>query len=287
MRNESANSPMSLADTRVLVVIPEAHQQSAVLSNLEKWQVTAYVASSSYEALGMSAHEAPFDLAIIGHPLADMDSGKLAQSLRSHNEQISLLRLSDFALPEDETVTWPKASKTTAALVGDITAEQLCHAIQECMTEPETSVSPPNVSSSELTPADAALPASPSSPTPAAEALIDLQKLEITAEPLGGLTQTWLSPFLDLYLQQSTQLLQQIRDACQTQNSDALAYAAHTLKSSSAALGLIKISQCCQQLEHCGRTQQTGMVDELLLQLDSTFETSFQALEQLTYSLPV
>ncbi|MEO1387069.1 MAG: Hpt domain-containing protein [Cyanobacteria bacterium J06634_6] len=291
MRPESTNSSMSLAGTRMLVIIPEAQQQSAILQNLEKWHATVYVTASSYEALGMSAHESPFDLAIISHPLADMNSGKLAESLRSHNEQISLLRLSKVDLSGEATVDdiamWPKASKTTVSLAGDITAERLYHAIKECVPAPEALSKTSSAPFPELTTAASVHSVSPlSSTTTATEQLIDRQMLETTADPLGGLTQTWLSPFLDLYLQQSKQLIGQIRNACQTRNCDTLAYAAHTLKSSSAALGLIQISQCCQQLEHCGRTQQTKTIDELLLRLESVFDLSFRALEQLTYSLP-
>ena len=80
--------------------------------------------------------------------------------------------------------------------------------------------------------------------------------------------------------------MQQVKSACQEKNAESLAYAAHTLKSSSAALGLTAISQYCQQLEQCGRNQTLEQIDQLLPGLEAAYEPSVHALEALIQELP-
>ena len=116
--------------------------------------------------------------------------------------------------------------------------------------------------------------------------MLDRAILESTAAALGGLTQTWLAPFMDLYANQATPLLAQLKDACQTQDFEKVSYAAHTLKSSSASLGLSQVSEYCQQLEQCGRLRQGEKLATLQAKLEQVFEPSVQALEQLSESLP-
>ena len=78
----------------------------------------------------------------------------------------------------------------------------------------------------------------------------------------------------------------QLQSAIQAQKADEITYVAHTLKSSSAALGLMKISQYCQQLERCGRAQDMTDVNTLREQLEAVYEPSLQALERLCKTLP-
>ena len=114
--------------------------------------------------------------------------------------------------------------------------------------------------------------------------LFDRQVLEATAQPLGGLTQSWLYPFIQLYEEQGLSLLEQLDEAIWHQDYSVIAYAAHTLKSSSMALGLIAISSSCQQLEDCG---QQGQLSALLAQLKNQFQPSVTTLKQTAKTLPV
>jgi signal transduction histidine kinase/DNA-binding response OmpR family regulator len=117
--------------------------------------------------------------------------------------------------------------------------------------------------------------------------LLDRPSLEATAQALGGLTQTWLLSLIRLYEQQGAALLNQLSEAVWHQDYEAIAYAAHTLKSSSAALGMARASHYCQQLETCGRSAQGGNLEPLLLQLKDAFQPSMQTIHQLARSLPL
>ncbi len=66
---------------------------------------------------------------------------------------------------------------------------------------------------------------------------------------------------LGMYLENSPKLVNDIEQAAQRQDTEALHLAAHTLKSSSATLGATALAELCKQLEALGRQggqQQTG-----------------------------
>ena len=64
-----------------------------------------------------------------------------------------------------------------------------------------------------------------------------------------------------MYLENSPKLVNDIEQAMQRRDSEALHFAAHTLKSSSATLGAKALAELCRQLEALGRQggqQQAG-----------------------------
>ena len=428
---QAARPAVSLAGKHILVATPDVQQQALIASGLAQWQATSYIAQSSYEVLGMIAHEDSIDVAIISCHMNDMNSDQLIGALRSHHSTLPIVVLSDqvefsvdgpyitslvgdisqhllqkalhscfvetvrkptglldaslsrqlplkilvaednlvnqqlvqqwlqklgyradlvgngyevlealhrqsydlvlmdVQMPEMDGITatrrireqWSAADRPTIiamtanVMAGDrdrclaagmdsylskpILTHELAAAIEKCGLEKHQekhqhlsrfSKTQPLTVLETVSGYEAAGPQSKLDSQLTSEAaeqpLVNRQVLETTAESLGGLTQSWLMPFLELYKQQSTQLLQQIEAACQTQQSEKLSYAAHTLKSSSAALGLERVAHYCQQLEQCGRTQQMTEVAELFSALRELFEPSFQALETLSYELP-
>ena len=60
------------------------------------------------------------------------------------------------------------------------------------------------------------------------------------------------------YLEDAPPLMKTIRDAVERADADALRRAAHSLKSSSANLGAVRLARLCQELEHLGAS---GSVD--------------------------
>ncbi len=64
-----------------------------------------------------------------------------------------------------------------------------------------------------------------------------------------------LARLLEMFLQDSEAQVASIRQAVETQNADALAHAAHSLKGKSGALGATRLMALCKDLESCGRTR--------------------------------
>jgi HPt (histidine-containing phosphotransfer) domain-containing protein len=88
-----------------------------------------------------------------------------------------------------------------------------------------------------------------------------------------------VADLINFYLQESAVHLQAIKAAVTKGNANALEYEAHTLKSSSAALGAKSIANLCQELELMGFTGAIEGALEKFLQLEAEYETLKSALQ--------
>ncbi|NEQ53549.1 MAG: response regulator, partial [Leptolyngbya sp. SIO3F4] len=108
----------------------------------------------------------------------------------------------------------------------------------------------------------------------------DLNILEQTLAPLGGVTSENLAPFLEIYAQESPQLIENLKTAIQTQDATKVEHAAHTLKSSSAALGLVEVQRLCQLMENESRNNNTALTD-FIPQLEKALEEGMKHLQEI------
>ena len=76
---------------------------------------------------------------------------------------------------------------------------------------------------------------------------------------------------INLYLQTSATSLEALRAAITGKDSDALYQTAHTLKSSSANVGAMRVAALCKELEQRGRAKQLADVDRLLAELEADY----------------
>ncbi|MBK7059080.1 MAG: Hpt domain-containing protein [Rubrivivax sp.] len=109
-----------------------------------------------------------------------------------------------------------------------------------------------------ITGADAGRPGGPS-------AVIDAAAIERLRELDPGGQQGVLQRVLHAYQVSLGRHLDEMAAALPARDSDRMARSAHTLKSSSAAIGALDFSQRCADLEHCVRTGQ-GLPPESELQ---------------------
>lgn len=82
------------------------------------------------------------------------------------------------------------------------------------------------------------------------------------------------------YLDSSAALLQRIREAVEAADADALHRAAHTLKTPSAALGALGVSELCRELETMGRSGTLEGARALLARLEGEYGKVRAALER-------
>jgi len=73
-----------------------------------------------------------------------------------------------------------------------------------------------------------------------------------------------LGKIINLYLENSPDLMQSIIESIDRGDSSSLQEAAHSLKSSSANLGAVKLAELCKELEHMGREGQAGSAGSLV-----------------------
>jgi len=87
-----------------------------------------------------------------------------------------------------------------------------------------------------------------------------------------------LARVVDTYLESSSQLERAIRDAASEADPEAIARAAHTLKSSSGQVGATRLSGLCKDLEAHGRAGHTGDAEALLPEIWEELEVVREAL---------
>ena len=84
---------------------------------------------------------------------------------------------------------------------------------------------------------------------------------------------------IDLYLQSSAGSLDALRAAVISHDSDTLYQTAHTLKSSSANVGAMRVADWCKELEQRGREKQLADVERLLAGLEADYLLARKALQ--------
>ena len=85
-----------------------------------------------------------------------------------------------------------------------------------------------------------------------------------------------LSKILLLYLSDSQDLVDKIREGMRTGDAQAVNQAAHILKSRSSVLGAVTLAKLCRQFEDLSRQGQLTEAEPLLGQLDAAFDHASQ-----------
>jgi len=89
-----------------------------------------------------------------------------------------------------------------------------------------------------------------------------------------------LAKILTSYLNTTPSIVQSIQQAIREDNASGLHHAAHSLKSSSAAVGAISFSALCQELESIGRSKQMEHAAACSEKFAAAYETVHKALTE-------
>ena len=119
-----------------------------------------------------------------------------------------------------------------------------------------------------------------STPTPNSQlAPIDAKVIQEFRASAGESASAFLAELIDCYLEETPKQLQAIEAAVAQGDANALGQEAHTLKSSSAALGATTIANLCKELEVMSSTGASLVALEKVLQLKAEYERAKAALE--------
>ncbi|MCD6272022.1 MAG: response regulator [Deltaproteobacteria bacterium] len=88
------------------------------------------------------------------------------------------------------------------------------------------------------------------------------------------------SKVIGLYLESSPDLIQSINESVRQENSSLLYEAAHSLKSSSANLGAMRMAAICKELENMGRNARSTDATSLINAIATEYEQVTNALQQ-------
>jgi histidine phosphotransfer protein HptB len=107
---------------------------------------------------------------------------------------------------------------------------------------------------------------------------IDLAIFENLKEMMGA---DFIGELVDTYLQDSPEMLRQMRQSLESQDADTFRRAAHSLKSNSANFGAMQLSAMARELEMMGRENRLDQAGETLARAETEFARVEQALEAL------
>jgi PAS domain S-box-containing protein len=104
-------------------------------------------------------------------------------------------------------------------------------------------------------------------------AIVDRHVLQTIENELAEYDAEMCAELIDCYLEDAPNLLNVIQSALNERNAIALKRAAHTLKSSSAAIGAIDFAKLCEQLEKSGLENAAVLISQLTHQYESLKHT--------------
>lgn len=112
-----------------------------------------------------------------------------------------------------------------------------------------------------------------------AENPIDVKALQALRDMAGVAAEEVITEVIKSYFEEGEQLLQKMSAAAAQKEPIALLHAAHTMKSASATLGAIKLSNLCKEIELMCRNGITADTLELVSLLEANYVAVKAALQ--------
>jgi TMAO reductase system sensor TorS len=239
------SSGVSLEGVRILLAEDNAVNQEVAVSLLES--LGCQVTSADNGEMAVSTFSTGrHDVVLMDCQMPRMDGFDATREIRrrerdSANKRVPIIALTANAMRGDR-------ERCLAAGMDDFVSkpfrlDELRRTLERWLSEP----SPPR-----LEPAIAEPGAPDASPELDERALAELSALR---RPGGG---DLIGKVVRLFREGTPDLLRNIEDAAARRDGDSLGAAAHSLKSSAACVGALRLAESCERLEHLARTSQVA-----------------------------
>jgi histidine phosphotransfer protein HptB len=113
-----------------------------------------------------------------------------------------------------------------------------------------------------------------------AQSIIDLATFEALKESMGA---DFISELLQVYYEETPQLLSKLQQALARQDCEAFRMAAHSIKSTSNSFGAMQLGVQAKELEMMGREQELYGAPEKVEALANSYQQVRETLEELTH----
>jgi CheY-like chemotaxis protein len=251
---------------RILVVEDNLINQRVTLLFLERLGYRADVAANGLEMLNLmqAVPQQPYDVVLMDVQMPEMDGIEATRRIRTgwpSHEQPHIIALSAHTQKKD--LDRYLAIGMDGYISKSVRLAELAATLEQC---PARSRAPgdnlsPAASFSETTPA----PAADTSEQHEAHSLwfpLDLRVIERLKVAMGANAQEKLAELIDIFIKHTTGFFEKLEQAAGNNDTDALYYMAHTLKSSSASVGAMRLSRLCRELESFSRTGNLSLAQE-------------------------
>lgn len=193
------------------------------------------IVNNGVEAVSRCMHK-PYDLILMDYHMPGMGGLEATRRIRNSRQNGSNSRTPIIALTADVQHHVERQFRHAGAndlLLKPFKLEQLQSKVSHCLLAGQRTNSVTG----------------PSSELP----VIDESVLDEIREMSGEQSHSLIENIVELYLQKSPELIDDIHDGVRQGDADQLFRAAHALKSSSANIGAVRVSEAARQLEKLGR----------------------------------
>ncbi|HEY9611212.1 GAF domain-containing protein [Allocoleopsis sp.] len=251
----SSLSPNNSQHLKILVAEDNLLNQKLVLQMLKHLGYQAdKVVSNGLEALE-ALHYQPYDVVLMDMEMPKMDGLTATRQIRQEwaiEVGPHIIAMTGRALPEEQEECL--AAGINDYLTKPIRLETLSKVLSQC--QPRGHQHSSDTLYQEET-------------TPAVLNVKMLQEIECIAGEEGA---AFLVSMIDIYLEDGSKLVQNIRDAIDQKQPEVLYHTAHLLKTTSAFLGADEFSQLCQELEKIGKSGIVTVTPEFANRLESEYK---------------
>ncbi len=262
----SANTPDDAQPTarlplHILLAEDNAVNQKVALHLLQRLGYRADVAGNGLEVL-CALRRQPYDLVLMDVQMPEMDGLSATRQILEQWPPATrprIIAMTANAMQGDREACI--AAGMNGYISKPIRLEELSQALSQCLQDLQ-----------------AANPSVDAAPT----AVLDARALQAIRSLNGAEGTQILAEVIEIYLEDTPRQLQTLRIAAAMGDSTIVQRAAHTLKSSSAALGAMTLSQLCKQLE--ASAAGSALVEQVS-QLEAEYERVSDALRREQQSL--
>ncbi|MEL6402632.1 MAG: response regulator [Cyanobacteria bacterium J06626_4] len=256
----------------ILLAEDNAVNQKLALNLLQRMGYRADAVGNGLEVIE-ALHRQNYDLILMDLQMPEMDGLTATQEIcRIWPQQHPwIVAVTANAMQGDREACL--AAGMDAYMSKPIRIAELVKILEQCPTYTPEAVSPSETANTSQT----------SSSFPSTPMISEETWPLIDQEALGsyGFDAETLAVLLDSFLETAPGLLNSIQTAIAEDDPQQLDFAAHTLKSSSATLGAIRLSELCKQLEIWGKAGTTAPATNESEKLNDLYVRSVEALKQL------
>ncbi len=228
---------------RILLAEDNLVNQEVAMAMLQRMGLTAKIASNGLDAV-TSLEQENFDLVLMDCHMPIMDGFEATQKIREREMSLALPKMPIIAL-------------TANAILGD-RENCIAKGMDDYLSKPFTIEQLHKILAQWL-------PANTPQEEPVKAPKIDIDKKVIAQ--LKNLKPGLLIRVIDLYLESSPNLLADMDQALEQQDTTNLYKIAHSLKNSSANLGITNLTHLCRDLEVNGREGNLSMATSLVVDI--------------------
>ncbi len=277
-----------MSTLRILLAEDNLLNRKVVLQMLKKLGYDANVASNGHEVVAM-AQKSRYDVIFMDLMMPQLDGFGAAMRIRaleSSDHRAIIIALTANSMGSDRT-------RSVAAGMDDFmmkpfmlgSLKQKLHSVEAILSkENESMPGEENMRpGKDINSEDNSKPLDTSLPLETAD-LVDRSVLRALASMVGEDDPAYLKEILNDFLTDAERLRGEIHKAVQAGNHLSLRQAAHSLKSTSAMFGALKLSDLCTCFENAAIEQNLGAIQMRLEEFDRTIQGVHTALVEMVES---